>query len=175
MDNDFDSVSWQNDAENDSSRPTTAGNSQPDDTTHTAKSSGKRKASNNSAQAGADADPVDLAGIGDGRLDCTVDTPLKENDGTKDAYVSYLVTTNVRFCRIKYPNAHRSATSQVSTNEHITDRLRLLPKIHRQSSSPFHRLRFPLQSALSRIPSMRRPPSPRQAQNGIRPRRPLRT
>ena len=41
------------------------------------------------------ADDVDLAGIGGGRLDCTVDTPLKENDGTKDAYVSYLVTTQV--------------------------------------------------------------------------------
>ncbi len=48
-------------------------------------------------QAGELADQVDLAGIGrDGVLDVTVDTPLKENDGTKDAYVSFLVTTNVR-------------------------------------------------------------------------------
>lgn len=29
-------------------------------------------------------------------LDCTVSDPHKENDGTKDAYVSYLITTNVR-------------------------------------------------------------------------------
>ena len=107
MDNDFDSVSWQNDPDSDTPRPATAGTSQPDETTYGGKSSGKRKASNNSAQAGADADPVDLAGIGDGRLECTVDTPLKENDGTKDAYVSYLVTTNVRFCRTKYTSAHR--------------------------------------------------------------------
>lgn len=51
------------------------------------------------AQAGDHADGVDLAGIGDGTLECTVDTPLKENDGTKDAYVSYLITTNVSYSR----------------------------------------------------------------------------
>jgi sorting nexin-4 len=28
-------------------------------------------------------------------LECTVSEPHKENDGTKDAYVSYLITTNV--------------------------------------------------------------------------------
>jgi len=28
-------------------------------------------------------------------LDCVVSDPHKENDGTKDAYVSYLITTNV--------------------------------------------------------------------------------
>ena len=107
MDNDFDSVSWQNDRDSDNSRPTTRGTGQSDEDIYGAKSSGKRKASHSSAQAGADADPVDLAGIGDGRLDCTVDTPLKENDGTKDAYISYLVTTNVRLGRVKYPTAHR--------------------------------------------------------------------
>ena len=48
-------------------------------------------------QAGEHADNVDLAGIGrDGVLEVTVDTPIKENDGTKDAYVSYLVVTHVR-------------------------------------------------------------------------------
>jgi sorting nexin-4 len=30
-------------------------------------------------------------------LECTVSKPQKENDGTKDAYVSYLITTNVSF------------------------------------------------------------------------------
>lgn len=48
-------------------------------------------------QAGPLADAVDLAGIGDGVLECQVDSPLKENDGTKDAYISYLVTTHVCF------------------------------------------------------------------------------
>ena len=106
MDNDFDSVSWRNDPDIDSSRPSTAGASQ-EGMTYGGNSSGKRKANHSSAQAGTDADAVDLAGIGDGRLDCTVDTPLKENDGTKDAYVSYLVTTNVRICGVKNPSAHR--------------------------------------------------------------------
>lgn len=34
----------------------------------------------------------------DGRevLECTVSEPLKENDGSKDTFVSYLITTNVR-------------------------------------------------------------------------------
>jgi sorting nexin-4 len=31
--------------------------------------------------------------LGKERLDCTVGSPIKENDGTKDAFVSYLVTT----------------------------------------------------------------------------------
>jgi hypothetical protein len=44
---------------------------------------------------GTHADAMDLAGVGEGVLECTVTSPLKENDGSKDAYVSYLVTTNV--------------------------------------------------------------------------------
>ena len=107
MDNDFDSVSWRNEPDIDSSRPNTSDNSQPEETMYGPKSSGKRKANHSSAQAGADADAVDLAGIGDGRLDCTVDSPLKENDGTKDAYMSYLVTTTVCFCRVRHSSAHR--------------------------------------------------------------------
>lgn len=46
-------------------------------------------------QAGKHADDMDLAGVGEGVLECTVTQPIKENDGTKDAFVSYLVTTNV--------------------------------------------------------------------------------
>ena len=38
-----------------------------------------------------DVEGVDAGGV----LECIVDTPLKENDGTKDAYISYLVTTHV--------------------------------------------------------------------------------
>ena len=33
--------------------------------------------------------------LGSERLECVVDTPIKENDGTKDAFVSYLITTSV--------------------------------------------------------------------------------
>lgn len=38
---------------------------------------------------------LDAHGIGDETLECTVSAPIKENDGTKDAFVSYLITTNV--------------------------------------------------------------------------------
>ncbi len=48
-----------------------------------------------SIQAGRNADDLDLAGVGNATLECTVTQPIKENDGTKDAYVSYLVTTHV--------------------------------------------------------------------------------
>lgn len=96
MDNDFDSVSWQNE-ESEASRPSTAVTTEPGELAYGANSSGKRRVSNAPKQAGEQADAIDLAGPGeDGRLDLKVDTPLKENDGTKDAYVSYLVTTNVR-------------------------------------------------------------------------------
>lgn len=46
--------------------------------------------------------PYDSHALGHERLECTVGTPIKENDGTKDAFVSYLITTNVRYavCRI---------------------------------------------------------------------------
>ena len=93
MDNDFDSVSWQNEPDSDLSRPTTAQGSTQEER-YSSSASGKRKASATSTQAPT-ADDVDLAGIGDGRLDTVVDTPLKENDGSKDAYISFLVTTNV--------------------------------------------------------------------------------
>lgn len=50
----------------------------------------------NEPQAGENADAVDLAGIGEsGVLDCNVGNPRKENDGTKDAYVSYEIATSV--------------------------------------------------------------------------------
>jgi sorting nexin-4 len=94
---DFDSVSWRNDPDADSSRPTTSGTDAEESGRPRGTANGKRRmSSNHEPQAGKHADPVDLAGIGDGRLDVTVDTPLKENDGTKDAYVSYLVTSHVR-------------------------------------------------------------------------------
>jgi sorting nexin-4 len=46
-------------------------------------------------QAGPNADQLDLAGVGRGVLETTVSDPQTEGEGTKDAYVSYLVTTDV--------------------------------------------------------------------------------
>ncbi|KAK4647487.1 intercellular trafficking and secretion [Podospora bellae-mahoneyi] len=40
---------------------------------------------------------------GDEVLECTVSDPHKENDGTKDAYVSYLITTNTTFSTFQRP------------------------------------------------------------------------
>lgn len=33
--------------------------------------------------------------LGDEKLRCIVSTPLKESDGTKDTFVSYMITTHV--------------------------------------------------------------------------------
>lgn len=94
---DFDSVSWKHDPDSDVSRPTTASTDAAETGGIEHDSNGKRRMSSaeEEPQAGPLADAVDLAGIGDGVLECRVDSPLKENDGTKDAYISYLVTTHV--------------------------------------------------------------------------------
>ncbi|KAL2860854.1 sorting nexin-4 [Aspergillus lucknowensis] len=96
---DFDSVSWRHGPGSDISRPTTSGTDadEPPDSHHDP--NGKRRMSSapETPQAGPLADALNLAGIGDGVLECRVDSPLKENDGTKDAYISYLVTTHTDF------------------------------------------------------------------------------
>jgi sorting nexin-4 len=48
--------------------------------------------------------------LGSERLDCTVGTPIKENDGSKDAFVSYLITTHVRASSTK-PRADHACDS----------------------------------------------------------------
>jgi len=56
----------------------------------------RRQDSHNGTQQDHNADRVDLAGIGnEGFLICTVDKAQKEAEGTKDVYVSYLITTHV--------------------------------------------------------------------------------
>lgn len=102
---DFDSVSWRHDQDSDNSRPTTSATDADEpqgfgdyDT------NGKRRMSSASQEeaahhqpgpAGVGEEAADLAGAGEGKLECEVGSPLKENDGTKDAYVSYLITTHV--------------------------------------------------------------------------------
>jgi sorting nexin-4 len=88
----FDSVSWQREDAPPAESSAAFHSSLPD-----RPAPGRRSDSVSSEpQAGEQADNVDLAGIGrDGTLEVTVDTPLKENDGTKDAFVSYLVSTHV--------------------------------------------------------------------------------
>ncbi|KAI9835172.1 MAG: intercellular trafficking and secretion [Sarea resinae] len=102
---DFDNVSWRNNPESEGESPAIAGIEQDDGRSTRHDVNGKRRLSTEDPQAGPNADAVDLAGIGvDGRLDCTVDTPQKENDGTKDAFVSYLVTTHTDFKSFQKPD-----------------------------------------------------------------------
>jgi hypothetical protein len=117
MDNDFDSVSWQNDEPGAESQPSAASKIEPGEPVYGANASGKRK--NNHNQAGEQADAVDLAGVEDAFLNLKVDCPLTENNGTKDAYVSYLVTTKVRL-----GSACRPRTIYMKSDEIITDILR---------------------------------------------------
>jgi sorting nexin-4 len=93
----FDSVSWPRDPESQEPRDHAQSSFPVQRSLPVRRDSQRRSGSMSSEpQAGENADGVDLAGVGvDGILECTVDTPLKENDGTKDAYVSYLVTTHV--------------------------------------------------------------------------------
>lgn len=55
-------------------------------------------------------DPVGLQrldpGLGGEILECTVTDPHTENSGTKDAYVSYLITTNSTFPSFQKPISH---------------------------------------------------------------------
>ncbi|KIX01731.1 uncharacterized protein Z518_09457 [Rhinocladiella mackenziei CBS 650.93] len=116
---DFDSVSWQRE---DAQQPESSAfhASLP-----TRSADGQRSDSMSSEpQAGEQADEVDLAGLGrDGILEVTVDTPLKENDGTKDAYVSYLVTTHTDFKTFQKPD--------FSVRRRFTDFVFLWRSLHR--------------------------------------------
>ena len=94
MDNDFDNVTWQRE---DDAPSTPSQHAENQYASSRLGVNGKRRTSS-TQQAGPQADAVDLGGIGSGVLECTVDAPLKEGDGSKDAYVSYLVTTQVRIC-----------------------------------------------------------------------------
>ena len=102
----FDSVQWTREQEVQDESPNQSSFS-PSRSLPVRTNSRRSESMSSEPQAGNDADAVDLAGIGaDGSLECTVDTPLKENDGTKDAYVSYLVTTHVCTSNHRCPHLH---------------------------------------------------------------------
>ncbi|UNI23028.1 intercellular trafficking and secretion [Purpureocillium takamizusanense] len=61
--------------------------------------------------------------LGNERLECAVGTPLKENDGSKDAFVSYLITTHSTF-----PSFQRST---VSVRRRFTDFVFLFKQLSR--------------------------------------------
>lgn len=155
---DFDSVSWRNDAGSDASRPTTSHtDTEPTESSQVA--NGKRRMSSADDEQPAE-ETVDSHGL-DGMLECTVDTPLKENDGTKDAFISYLVTTHVS------RNTLPVDPWRLTCSRRLVDRLQILPALRILCPSTLHGFCFPVQDPVPRIPSMRRPSSPRQAQDGV--------
>ena len=100
----FDSVQWERDRDGRPSEDSTSASGFPAQSALPDRSvnHGRSRSTTDEPQAGENADAVDLAGIGpEGILECTVDTPLKENDGTKDAYVSYLISTHVCWFHVR--------------------------------------------------------------------------
>jgi sorting nexin-4 len=94
MDNDdFANVSWQNDGHGNQIQG--AEEDFTDSSDHAGVNQNNAQKGRGGSHLGPNVDQLDLAGVGSGVLHCDVSTPLKENDGTKDAFVSYLVTTNV--------------------------------------------------------------------------------
>lgn len=90
----FDSVQWRSeDEDTDNSRPATA-NTDDSDPSRAFQAGGLDL--HDPPQTGSNADAVDLAGVGNGAMVTSVSDPQTENDMTKDAFVSYLVTTDVR-------------------------------------------------------------------------------
>ncbi|TVY87352.1 Sorting nexin [Lachnellula willkommii] len=100
MDNDdFANVSWQSDH---AAHEPASSIGSPGAAVEDQENTGSRR--HTEGPLGTNADALDLAGVGEGVLECTVTSPLKENDGSKDAYVSYLVTTNTTFPSFQKPN-----------------------------------------------------------------------
>jgi sorting nexin-4 len=93
--NDFANVSWQNDPAAQGRASTTLSPRGEAEDAGSGNPNAPFERHGSGGQLGRNADALDLAGVGEATLECTVTSPIKENDGTKDAYVSYLVTTNV--------------------------------------------------------------------------------
>lgn len=132
MDNDFDNVTWSNE-----SSQAAAAITPP--VPHPA------------------ADHIDLAGIDSGALDCEVGAPLREG-ASKDAYISYMVTTTVSLY-----------TMLIDPGLPI-DRLQILPKAYNTSPTTFHGLCILIQKSLIRLSSLRRTTTSRQTADGVRER-----
>lgn len=75
----------------------------------------------------------DQPGIASFTLECDVTAPLKEGDGTKDSYVSYLITTNVSFGCLAFGITLTSA-----------DEFPILSEVSNHDTTAFHRFRLPI-------------------------------
>ncbi|KAK4241830.1 hypothetical protein C8A03DRAFT_40797 [Achaetomium macrosporum] len=91
----FSNISWHSEQNQDAAGPSTSSSHDPN-----------RNAEYSKSRSGADraGDERGEHGHTDGEiLECVVSEPHKENDGTKDAYVSYLITTNTTFPTFQRP------------------------------------------------------------------------
>jgi sorting nexin-4 len=69
-----------------------------------------------------DMDPeLDPAGLGAEVLDCVVSHPVKEGDGTKDAFVSYQISTHVCRRLMPYQAPHLLELSVFACGGVLTD------------------------------------------------------
>jgi len=84
----FSNISWHSEQNPD---PTARSTSASHDPANTPDYSRNRSEGNRTG----DERHLDPSHAGSELLECVVSEPHKENDGTKDTYVSYLITTNV--------------------------------------------------------------------------------
>lgn len=82
----FSNISWHSEQNPDAAGPSTSASHDPNSPDY------------NGHRTGEEGD-LDNGHSGGEILECVVSEPHKENDGTKDAYVSYLITTNVCILR----------------------------------------------------------------------------
>jgi hypothetical protein len=106
------------------------------------------------------------------RLECTVTHPIKENDGTKDAFMSYLVTTTVRLPI--FPCFHVPMSLRPPSDTHRVVQLQLFPEASHHCPPPIHRFCLSLQSSMQGISCVGCASAARQAAHGICSRRPVR-
>lgn len=110
-------------------------------------------------------------------LECTVSEPHKESDGTKDAFVSYLITSNVCACiwsryRCSCSCGRRASSHLISlrlTTPHLTTNLLsiyavnlpFLPETDFHLPPTLYRLSLPCQDTVQGLSGMCRPPAAR--------------
>ena len=107
-------------------------------------------------------------------LECTVSEPHKENDGTKDAYVSYLINTNVSYRWQGLCVAQCQSNHPASTNRRVIgtiDNVLQLPAIRHIRATAIYRFCLSLQMPHKRISGRSCAAAAGQAADGVCSRR----
>jgi len=114
------------------------------------------------------------ADFSEGRLETFVGSPQKELAGTQNQYISYQVTTKVGTASYTLAAIWRQGRRRYADEPRLVE-LPVLPEARVHRPAPLYRFCLPIQTVIERISAMCRPTVARQAQDGIRARRPLRT